>query len=336
MPTVSNGPNRVHLIAHATPPRDDIARLGFRSAAEYLAFIRAQTPRSLRITCRRRFLEAEGDEWQGGRRDDAARIGDLQGALDDPNTLAIVASNGGAYFSRILPHIDFSSLNRRRRPLWALGFSELSTFVNLVARARCGRGLYWLCPNYVAWKVQPAQAARAAFSEFWRALPTVLAGRVPTDAEHLCFGPIRGELVGGQTGGGGVRLLGGCLAVLAAMVSGRIGARLRPNGHWLFLEDIAEVPYRIDRHLAALKVAGWFERIGGLIIGDFHTLEADMQAAVLDLLRFHLPAGGRVPVVRTRSFGHVWPLVPVAVNQPLRMTVRGRKVQIDRLAGQSS
>jgi muramoyltetrapeptide carboxypeptidase LdcA involved in peptidoglycan recycling len=323
-------PDRVHVIAHANPPRNDIAKLGFASVGEYIAFIRAHTPGPLRLTCGARFFHVNEDEWHSGRRDDAARIRDLQDAIDDPRTLAIIATNGGAYFSRILPHVDFSRLARRREPLWVLGFSEMTTLVNLVASYRCGRGLYWLCPNYVAWKIRPRKTARAAFAEFWQLLPQVLAGRKTPDARYLDFSPIRGELVAGRAEGGRVRLIGGCLAVLAAVLSGPLGARLRPEGKWLFLEDVQEAPYRIDRHLAALKFAGWYERIAGVLIGDFHTLEANTQDAVLDLLKFHLPRQRRLPVVRTRCFGHVWPLVPVAVNQPLRVEVRGREVTFAR------
>ena len=328
MPNTEQLPDRVHVIAHAVPPRNDIARLGFASVAEYLAFIRRHTAQPLRITCAPRFFEVEEDEWHSGRRDDRARVRDLQGAINDPCTLAIVATNGGAYFSRILPQVDFTPLAHRRQPLWVLGFSEMTTLVNLVARYRCGRGLYYLCPNYVGWKVRPLTAARAAFAEFWQLLPDLLAGRTPADARHLSFGPIRGELVAGRVASGRIRLIGGCLAVLAAVVSGRIGARLRPRGHWLFLEDIQEVPYRIDRHLAALKIAGWFDRIAGVLVGDFHAQEADTQGAVIDLLSFHLPRDRRIPIVTTRCFGHVWPMVPVPVNRPLPLTLTGSAVTI--------
>jgi hypothetical protein len=447
-----------------------------------------------------RILTAAEDAEHGGRNDDALRIRDLQGALDDPRTVAIVAAHGGAYFSRILPHVDFSGLARRREPLWTMGFSEMSTLVGVIASFRCGRGLYWLGPNWAARRqallgeqsspeMQNAElrmqncgaasrtatvrerlagtgVAQAVLAEFWRSLPEVLGGRTPAGAEYLSFGPIVGELVAGEIGGQGaskgghnvgerslrvplpgrlskaggspgarapgyhrgplrgeeahggavrhegratygIRLVGGCLAVLAAATGGYIGQRLRPRGSlragageggagegagvggageggageggageggvgegagvggagvggageggageggvgagvggagvggagvggagggpWLFLEDVKETPYRIDRHLAALKHAGWFDRIGGLVLGDFHATNNDTQPATLALLRYHLPPHRDVPVVATRSIGHVWPMVPVLVNRPVRMEVRGREVTI--------
>ena len=54
----------------------------------------------------------------------------------------------------------------------------------------------------------------------------------------------------------------------------------------------------------------------------------DTQPAVLELLQYHLPAKRRTPVVVSRSFGHVWPLVPVLLNRPLSLEIRGRAVTI--------
>lgn len=321
-------PNRVHLIAHANPLAPDAARFGFRAVDDYVAFARAHLPAPLRLTYDLRLLHAVESEWHGGRSDDPRRIRDLQHALNDPRTLAIVAASGGAYFSRILPHIDFGVLAARRAPLWALGFSEMTTLVGLVASYRCGRGLYWLCPNWLGPRLQPADQARAALGEFWRILPDLFAARAPTNTQYLAFGPVRGELVAGRLRAGPVRLVGGCLAVLAAVVGGPLGRRLRPDGKWLMLEDIKEMPYRIDRHLAALKHAGWFERAAGLLVGDFRMLHQDTQPALLELLRYHLPPRRSIPIVTTHSFGHVWPMVPVLLNRCVPLEVRGRAVTI--------
>ena len=367
MTATIRSPNRVHLIAHAGPPQADIARFGFADTGQYIAFVRRQLPTPLRLTCTRRFFEVEEDEPRGGRHDDAARVRDLQAALDDPQTLAIVAAKGGAYFSRILPHLNFSVLAKRRTPLWAFGFSEMTTLVNVVASYRGGRGLYWLCPNYLVWKIRPARRAREAFGQFWRSLPMVVnaAGTEPrpsgsgpkhenmaalsrsrfgsgghAEPGHIQLGPIRGELALGKAESGRVRVIGGCLSVLAAALTGPPMRRVKPDGRWLLIEDINEMPYRIDRYLAALKIAGWFDRIAGVLVGDFHTNRnvaadprvgrqpEDQVRSVVEILKLHLPRGRRLPVVTTRSIGHVWPMLPVPINTPLRISVRRRAVTI--------
>ncbi len=328
MSTQKEQPNRIHLIAHANPGTKDVKRFRFADTQAYLRFIREHLPAPCRLTCTPRLFDALEDQERGGRRDDAARIRDVQNALDDANTLAIVAAAGGAYFSRILPHLDFSPLARRRTPLWTLGFSEMTNFVNLVASYRGGRGLYWLCPNYLGWQIRPLSRARAAFAEFWQTLPHLLEGKRPTGAKHLPFTNIKGKLARGAARSGSIRLVGGCLSVLVAMLAGPLGRRLEHDGYWLAIEDLQEPPYRIDRHLATLKLAGWFERVAGVLVGAFHNNDADQRAAVLELLKYHLPPKRRVPVVTTNSFGHVWPMMPLELNRRLKMTVSGRRVSI--------
>ncbi len=323
-----NASNRIHLIAHANPATKDVKRFRFADTPTYLDFIREHLPEPLRLTATPRLFDAVEDQQRGGRRDDAARVRDVQNALDDPNTLAIVAAAGGAYFSRILPELNFSPLARRKTPLWALGFSEMTNFVNLVASYRGGRGLYWLCPNYLGWKISPRSHGLAAFGEFWRLLPDVLAERRPADTEHISLGNIEGKLARGRARSGSVRLVGGCLSVLVAMLAGPLAKRLRPDGAWLAIEDLQEPPYRIDRHLATLKLAGWFERVAGVLVGAFHNDKQDQSAAMLELLQYHLPKTRQVPIVTTQSFGHVWPMVPVEINRALQMRVTGRKVTI--------
>ncbi len=317
---------RIHLIAHANPATRDVKRLGMGNTAGYLRFVRAHLPAGVRVTAAPRLFDAVEDQGRGGRRDDDARVRDLQDALDDPATAAIVAVSGGAYFSRLLPRLDFSPLARRRSPLWALGFSEMTSLVNLVASYAAGRGLYWLCPNYMAWKIKPRRTARAAFAEFWQGLPELIAEKRPERVEHLPLGPIRGRLAGGRLRGGRVRLVGGCLSVLAGILTGPVARRLRPDGRWLVIEDIFEPPYRVDRFLATLKIAGWFERVAGVLVGAFVHKGADQAPAVVELLRYHLPRGRDVPVVVTPSVGHTWPIVPVPLNRPLTLHVRRRDV----------
>lgn len=348
MTRIRRAPDRIHLLAHANPATKDIERFGFRDARAMIDFVRGHAPPPWRVTAAAALFEAPEDQSRGGRRDDAVRIRDVQNALDDPRTLAIVACNGGAYFTRILPHLDFTALTRRRTPLWALGFSEMTSLVNVVASYPAGRGLYWLCPSYLAWKVKPPAAARRALAEFWQRLPTVLAckiqneesrtGRAASRADflHSSFSihhsPVRARLVSGCPRPGPVRIIGGCLSVMAGLLAGPVGRRLKPDGKWLAIEDVNEAPYRIDRFLAAFKLAGWFERLGGVLVGDFHTdADRDQSRAVREILRFHLPPERHVPIAVTRDFGHVWPMRPLLLNRPLQLAVRGRRVEFAAL-----
>lgn len=319
--------NRIHVIAHARPASRDIQQLGFVDVDEYLAFIHAHTPSEYRVTCRKKLLAAREDESRGGRSDDLARADDIQAALADPRTLALIALNGGCWFTRILPHIQLDVLAKRRTPVWVLGFSEMTSLVNLVATYAAGRGVYWLCPNYLAWKIRPAAAARAAFADFWRNLPAFIDERQAADTG--LWVPIEGRILSGHPKPGRLRLVGGCLSVLTASLAGPVARRVRPDGRWLFVEDIDEPPYRIDRYFATLKLAGWFEKLAGVVLGDLHGnhggQEASHVSAAAALLKHHMPPKRPLPILHAPRIGHTWPMVPVPVNRPVRLELGSGK-----------
>ena len=100
--------------------------------------------------------------------------------------------------------------------------------------------------------------------------------------------------------------------------------RLPIKGSWLALEDIDEAEYRIDRQLAHLKLAGWFERCSGILLGDFHCDDRLQTAEVLEILKYHLPQARRLPIVVCPMIGHAWPMAPLPI---------GRKIVIRRSAG---
>jgi len=329
-------PDRVHLICHANPIRKDLERFGFSTLDDYLRTARGALPPPLKLTCSEPLLLAPENADAGGRSDDAARVRDLNRALADPRTWGIVAAAGGAYFLRILPELDFSPLARRPHPFFAFGFSEMTPLVNLVASYRCGRGVYWLCPNYVGWKVAPAATARDVFAEFWKRLPETAArlgggvrrgaGALAADAAR--FDPLAprglcGRLVSGSLTADAVRIVGGCLSVLAAAATGAPLRRVRVRERWLLLEDVNEAPHRIDRALAALRIAGWLDQIAGVLVGNFHTREQRQSEQVVEFLRMHLRHRPRTPIVVTEDVGHVWPIAPVPLNRRLRIE-RGR------------
>lgn len=337
---------RIHFTAPAGACHDDILRFGFENGAGFLAFVRRSLDPGYRLTADRRLVQAIERPDQGGRNDDERRIRDLQGALDDPATRAIVAARGGSWFSRIVGKLNFTALARRRPgdPLWAFGFSEITSLVNFVASYPAGRGVYWLCPDYLAWKVAPQSdrtnaAGRAAFAEFWRLLPGIIDPQTPAVGAHLesargartpvraaLSAPITGRVVQGRPRPGPIRIIGGCLSVLAATLPGPLSRRLRPDGKWLLIEDIHEAPYRIDRQLAVFTLLGWFQRLAGVLVGDFHSSGDDQQPAAIEVVRRHAPR--TLPIVATRSIGHVWPMKPVLLNRPVRIAVAGSRLRI--------
>jgi muramoyltetrapeptide carboxypeptidase len=99
-------------------------------------------------------------------------------------------------------------------------------------------------------------------------------------------------------------LLGGCLA----MISTLLGTPFSPDfrGSILFIEDVGEQPYKIDRYLAHLKQAGIFEEINGLILGEFLDCvaeEDDVSFTIAELIDQYF-SGSPYPVIKDFPYGH--------------------------------
>jgi muramoyltetrapeptide carboxypeptidase len=118
--------------------------------------------------------------------------------------------------------------------------------------------------------------------------------------------------------------LGGCLSLVASLV----GTPHLPDlqGAVLFLEDVNEEPYRLDRMLNQLRLAGVFDTISGLVLGDFHGCEPERPSdgsaeEVFAALAEDIPC----PVCTGLPYGHTC---------ERRVFPMGVKVEIDSASGQ--
>lgn len=228
---------------------------------------------------------------------DEERLADLNGAFHDPSIDAVWCIRGGYGTTRILERVDFEALARRPRAV--IGYSDITALLAGVTR-RAG---------LVAFHAPTARAQMPAFSRrhFARVLtaaepPGVLeALPVPTDVlvpQENRVVTIRGGVADGRLAGGNLTLLQ-CL----------VGTRFLPDldGALLFLEDINEELYRIDRMLAHLRMAGALARIRGVLVGRFTGLERHSDDGALGLgevlEHYFGPLG--VPVAHGLPIGHI-------------------------------
>ena len=117
----------------------------------------------------------------------------------------------------------------------------------------------------------------------------------------------------------GATFVGGCLSLVTPLTTSRYTKRIDPRNRWIVLEDLDEQPHRIDRQLAHIKLAGWFDRCAGVLIGDFHLGDKDQTKTVLNMLPYHLPARRNVPIIVTKRVGHVWPLAPLPIRRQVTL-----------------
>jgi muramoyltetrapeptide carboxypeptidase len=257
---------RVELIAPAGPfDKDEFERGALRLAQHY------DVRYSPAIFERQGYL-AGADE---------RRRKELQAALDEPRVAAIIAARGGYGVTRILAGIEPAAVSRHAPLL--VGFSDISALHALWARAAVGS----VHGSMVA---RLGQASDAAF-ERWRA---AVEGRFPASFEQL-------ETIT-QGAAEGV-LLGGNLAVLTAL----IGTPHFPplEDAVLFLEDVSERPYRVDRMLTTWRNANAFAAVRGIALGAFEQATAGPDGVqVRAVLRERLSDLG-IPVVAGVPAGHI-------------------------------
>jgi muramoyltetrapeptide carboxypeptidase len=228
---------------------------------------------------------------------DEDRAGDLNAMFADRRVKAIFAVRGGYGTPRLLEHIDYGII--RQHPKILVGYSDL-TALQLAIFAKTH--LVSISGPMLA--VEMAEKMDAFTEEFfWRLLTSSHPiGRVsnPDDTPlRILSSPSRKLQVKG-------RLLGGNLSMITSIV----GTRLQPSfrDRFLFLEELGEEPYRIDRMLTQLKLAGILRQVKALLLGLFSdcvpTDKTKPTLSVDDVLT-EVSDGLTIPVLSGLVYGHL-------------------------------
>ncbi|HXB10214.1 MAG TPA: LD-carboxypeptidase [Puia sp.] len=234
---------------------------------------------------------------------DDQRLADLQQMLDDPGIGAILCGRGGYGLSRIIDRID---LNRfAAAPKWIIGFSDI-TVLHTHILTRCG--------------IATLHAPMAgAFNDGGAAGPGVDSLRRALAGESLGYEAPAHPF--NRLGSAGGRLVGGNLALLAHLV----GTVSEPDtrGAILFLEDVGEYLYNIDRMLYQLRRSGKLEQLAGLLIGGFTEMKDTLRpfgATVEEIIR-DVIGDAAYPVAFGFPVSHGPDNVALKIGAPYRLAV---------------
>lgn len=234
---------------------------------------------------------------------DEERLKDLKQALLDPEIKAVFCIRGGWGTARLMEDIDWTWFSEN--PKIIIGFSDITFLINAINH-RTGLVTYHGPVGNSGWNAFTVDALKKALF----ATETLKLGMTPS---QMSKGKIRRP--GTATG----TLIGGNLCVFASM----LGSPYFPDcqGKILVLEEIGEEPYRIDRMLTSLRLAGVFSQISGLVLGQFtdcSPASPQQSYSLSEVLRQHFGAAS-FPVLSNAPFGHTenkWTL-PLGVEAAL-------------------
>ncbi|WP_406026468.1 LD-carboxypeptidase [Winogradskyella sp.] len=216
---------------------------------------------------------------------DAERCEDLQNAMDDPKISAIWCARGGYGTVRILDKLNYTEF--RNNPKWIIGYSDITALHNQVHNEGF-QSLHALMCVSLTKDLNDIKDTVATFKAaiFGNPQNYTLKG-----SDYNRIGNTSGELVGGN------------LTMLHTMLGSK--ESIDTSGKILFIEEIGEYKYHIDRMLQSMKRAGYFDNLNGLVVGDMSKMRKNttlwgtsVEQLILDALEdydfpiaFNVPAG---------------------------------------------
>jgi muramoyltetrapeptide carboxypeptidase len=193
-------------------------------------------------------IDTESDQYAG---DDTTRVLDFQTMLDDPKVKAIWCARGGYGTVRIIDQLDFSAFIKNSK--WIIGYSDVTVLHSHIH----GFGIETLHANMAIDIDTKTEDTRGSVNK-------VLFGKdykITLASENLLnrSGTANGQLIGGN------------LSILYSLIGS--SSELVTKGKILFIEDLDEMLYHIDRMMQSLKRSGALENIKGLIVGGMNDMK---------------------------------------------------------------
>ena len=216
---------------------------------------------------------------------DAERCEDFQKAMDDPTISAIWCARGGYGTVRILDKLDYTNFSKN--PKWLIGYSDITALHNQFHNQEF-QSIHALMCTSLTDDLSDISASIESY-------------RLAIFGEQLQY-TLEGSKYN-RTGSVSAPLVGGNLTILHTMLGSETS--MDTSGKILFIEEIGEYKYHIDRMLQSMKRAGYFDNCKGLLVGDMSKMRknttlwgSSVEQLILDALSeydfpiaFNMPAG---------------------------------------------
>ncbi|MEE8395722.1 MAG: LD-carboxypeptidase [bacterium] len=238
---------------------------------------------------------------------DRQRARQFQAFYCDPAVKALFVTRGGYGAARMLPLLDGPAI-AGAAPKPVVGFSDVTAL------------FAWLhAVADIAVLHAPCLAAPSLLRSPQREAELEALRRALFEPEPIPPAPVMPLQPGRAEGAAAGRLTGGCLALLVTT----LGTPWEPDTRdaILFLEDVGEAPYRIDRMLTHLRTAGKFDHLRGLVFGYLHDCDDDEPGRLREVLQdlFH---DAPFPVALGLPAGHGTPNLPLWLGRQVNLRLR--------------
>ncbi len=240
---------------------------------------------------------------------DENRLYDLQDMLDDESVKGIVCTRGGYGMIRIVEHLDFTKF--RQSPKWIVGFSDITVLHAAIQKEGIASIHGPMTKSFLNY-TDTGVDIDVLFSFLQGESPEYRINSYPVNIT----GKASGTLVGGN------------LSILHALRGTPFG--FNPEGKILFLEDISEYLYHLDRMLYSFKLGGVFEKISGLVIGQFTDMkdnEIPFGETIEEMILKHVKDYG-YPVAFNFPSGHIETNFPLILGDFVELNVQEDEVSL--------
>jgi muramoyltetrapeptide carboxypeptidase len=238
------------------------------------------------------------------------RLSDLQKGLDNPNIKMIWAARGGYGTVRIIDDLNFTKF--KKHPKWIVGFSDITVLHNKTHNLGF-QTIHGQMPSTIDLRDSSQQEAIASLKNtlFGKKIKYVLDAN-----KNNKKGKAQGILVGGN------------LSILCSMLGSNTSIDTRNK--IIFIEDVSEPLYNIDRMIISLERAGYFKNAQGLIVGDFSLKpnESNPFGKTLEKIVIEALNGTDFPIIFDFPAGHLNDNRAIILGREIKINCTSKKAAI--------
>mgnify|MGYP006419741001 FL=1 len=241
---------------------------------------------------------------------DEERASDFQKALDNPSIKAIWCARGGYGSARILDKLEYTKF--KAKPKWIVGYSDITAFHSHIHNL----GIQTIHAMMGTSLLFDPEETKQSIETFRKALFGEALRYEINSSEYNKKGDAEGVLVGGN------------LSILQSMLGSE--SQLNTDGSILFIEEIGEYKYHIDRMLRSLKRAGYFDNCKGLIVGDMSNIKKNTTAwgSSIEQLILEVVAEFDFPVLFNFPAGHETDNRALILGKTITMNIKSTTSEV--------